>query len=119
MYQVAQGMDPRAAWEACGKPKGEAGIQNVRKRGLKARKEIAEAAAAVAALDAAEDEKPEPLEEATAAPVREKGEHGPPKQALGCARSRSALSCRRSSSGARSSTPSTWRRRANGRRWCA
>ena len=83
MYQVAQGMGPRAAWEACGKPKGEAGIQNVRKRGLKARKEVAEAAAAVAARDAArdaaEEEEPEPLEETTAEPVRRRGEHGPPQ----------------------------------------
>jgi len=30
--QVAAGVDPRDAWERCGKPKGEAGIQNIRKR---------------------------------------------------------------------------------------
>lgn len=36
--QVAAGVDPRVAWERCGKPKGEAGIQNMRKRGMKRRK---------------------------------------------------------------------------------
>ena len=31
-------MDARAAWEACGKPKGEMGIQNIRKKGAVQRK---------------------------------------------------------------------------------
>ena len=35
--QVANGMDARSAWTACGKPKGESGIQNIRVRGMKAR----------------------------------------------------------------------------------
>ena len=29
---VLRGVSPREAWERCGKPKGEAGIQNIRKR---------------------------------------------------------------------------------------
>ena len=36
--QVAEGVDARTAWERCGKPKGDKGIQNIRKRGLKLRK---------------------------------------------------------------------------------
>ena len=31
-------MPPRQAWEACGQPNGEAGIQNIRRRGLQERK---------------------------------------------------------------------------------
>ena len=34
-------MAPRAAWEACGCPRGEAGIQNIRARGMNARGEKA------------------------------------------------------------------------------
>lgn len=33
LAQVANGMAARAAWQACGEPNGEAGIQNIRKRG--------------------------------------------------------------------------------------
>ena len=36
--QVAEGVDPREAWKRCDKPKGEAGIQNIRKAGFKLRK---------------------------------------------------------------------------------
>ena len=31
--QVAQGLDARDAWAACGKPNGKAGIRNIRKQG--------------------------------------------------------------------------------------
>ena len=31
-------MPPKQAWEACGQPNGEAGIQNIRRRGLQERK---------------------------------------------------------------------------------
>ena len=34
-------MDARTAWERCGKPKGEPGIQNIRKQGMKQRKQRA------------------------------------------------------------------------------
>ena len=27
-------MDAREAWKACGEPRGESGVQNIRKRGL-------------------------------------------------------------------------------------
>ena len=44
--QVANGVDAREAWwTQCGKPNGEAGIQNIRKRGMAARRDIKEAAA--------------------------------------------------------------------------
>ena len=36
--QAAEGVDPREAWVRCGKPKGEAGIQRIRKAGFKLRK---------------------------------------------------------------------------------
>ena len=35
---MAEGVDPREAWKRCDKPKGEAGIQNIRKAGFKLRK---------------------------------------------------------------------------------
>ena len=34
-HVVAEGIAPRQAWQQCGEPAGEAGIQNVRKRGRK------------------------------------------------------------------------------------
>ena len=37
--QVGNGCDPRTAWEACGQPKGKPGLQNIRKRGYKLRRE--------------------------------------------------------------------------------
>ena len=36
--QVAEGVDAREAWTRCGKPKGQAGIRNIRKQGHKLRK---------------------------------------------------------------------------------
>ena len=48
--QVGNGCDPRTAWEACGQPKGKPGLQNIRKRGYKLRREheaIEEAAQAL------------------------------------------------------------------------
>ena len=42
---VLEGFTPRAAWERCGSPNGEPGIQNIRKRAREA-KAKAEAAAA-------------------------------------------------------------------------
>ena len=39
--QVGNGCDPRTAWEACGQPKGKPGLQNIRKRGYKLRREHA------------------------------------------------------------------------------
>ena len=38
-------MDPRAAWEACGQPRGESGIQNIRKRGYALRQKTEKSAA--------------------------------------------------------------------------
>ena len=57
--QVANGMDARSAWEVCGEPKGEAGIQNIRKRGMKLRQQMQadlSAPPTEAAADAPQDE---------------------------------------------------------------
>ena len=66
-------MEPRAAWEACGKPKGEQGIQNIRKHGhgqrraLKALERDAEVAEAQAARPMAQTRAEVERQEGTAA----------------------------------------------------
>ena len=52
---VADGMSARAAWEACGEPNGEPGIQNIRKAGKKL-----SAATHASTGDAAATAEPEP-----------------------------------------------------------
>ena len=61
-------MDARSAWTACGKPKGESGIQNIRVRGMKARGKIGyEASMFDVAVARGEDlETPLPQEEGEA-----------------------------------------------------
>ena len=76
-------MDPRAAWTACGQPKGPAGLQNVRKRGFKERARIvalAEAVTAEAETAEAEGEAEDEPAEATATAARAVGQHGPAKK---------------------------------------
>lgn len=69
--QVANGMDAREAWKACGKPRGEQGIQNVRQRGMKARGKMG-LVAAMLEVAVLRDEQylaasPDPLPEASEA----------------------------------------------------
>jgi hypothetical protein len=61
-------MDARSAWNACGKPKGESGIQNIRVRGMKERgKKAYEATMFDVAVSRGENlETPLPQEEAEA-----------------------------------------------------
>ena len=51
--QVAEGVDAREAWARCGRPHGEAGIQNIRKRGHRLRTSTPAAPPVAAAVDAA------------------------------------------------------------------
>ena len=48
---MAAGVDARVAWERCGRPRGEAGIQNIRKRGNKLRTETPKLPPAAAAVN--------------------------------------------------------------------
>ena len=51
--QVAEGVDAREAWARCGRPHGEAGIQNIRKRGHRLRTSTPAPPPVDAAVDAA------------------------------------------------------------------
>ena len=51
--QVAEGVDAREAWARCGRPHGEAGIQNIRKRGHRLRTSTPAPPPVAAAVDAA------------------------------------------------------------------
>ena len=78
LFQVANGMDARAAWKVCGCPCGEPGIQNIHQRGLNAcGKKAVEAVMLSVALNRDEHIgavlSPPPPEQASIKGVPEKG----------------------------------------------